>query len=62
MVEDSISLVRLLEIPTVSEQLIDLNLAICDEACTFRLDSSGEGPRADDGKLLAQHVRADIES
>src|SRR5260370_12197057 len=60
-VEQPIGLLRLRKLPAVREQTIDGDLAIEDEARAIGLDDCGEGPGADDGELLAQHVRADIE-
>src|SRR5260221_1629327 len=45
----------------MSEQLVDRDLAVGDEAGAFRLPRRREGPGTDDGQLLAQHVTADVE-
>src|SRR5260221_6185176 len=45
----------------MSEQLVDRDLAVGDEAGAFRLPRRREGPGPDDGELLAQHVAADVE-
>src|SRR5579862_668383 len=44
------------------KQVLDCDLAVGDEAGTFCLNKSGERPRSDDGELLAQQVRADVEA
>ncbi|MGH6942667.1 MAG: hypothetical protein ACREH6_00410, partial [Geminicoccaceae bacterium] len=53
-VEQPIGLVRLVKRPALSEQAVDIDLAIGDEARALGLVHAGKRPRAHDRELLAQ--------
>src|ERR1051326_2806714 len=61
LIEQPIGLLGLIELPAVGEQIVDLDAAVGDELRTLRLPHLGEGPRSDDGELLAQHVGAHVD-
>src|SRR6185295_19299418 len=60
-VENAVGLVGLLELPAVREQRVDVDAVVDREARALELPHRAEGPRADDGELLAQHVAAHVE-
>src|ERR1700681_2589930 len=60
-VEQLIGRLGLRQLPTIREQMLDVDLVVGDEARTVGLDGRGECPRADDGELFAQHLRADVD-
>src|SRR5580700_1781561 len=61
LIEQLVGRLGLVELPTIREQMLDVDLVVGDEARAVGLDGRGERPRADDGELLAQHLRADID-
>lgn len=60
-IEELIGLDRLFQLPGVREQRVHINPAIGNEASTVGLARFAERPRAHDGQLLSDHVRADID-
>src|ERR1051326_5165286 len=61
LVEEPIGFLGLIEPPAVSEQIVDLDVAVGDELRALRLPHLRERPRTDDGELLAQHVWAHVD-
>src|SRR5260370_40234377 len=45
----------------MGEQAVDVDLAIDDEACAFRLADRGKSPGSNQRELAAEHVVADVE-
>src|SRR6202035_6032014 len=60
-VEQLIGRLGLRELPAIREQMLDIDLVVGDEARAVGLDGRGKSPRADDGELLTQHLRADLD-
>src|SRR5258708_8835451 len=61
LVEQLISLFRLVERPAVREQLVDIDLAFDAERGALGLDHGGESPRGDQRHLAPEQVRADVD-
>src|SRR6266436_6779313 len=61
LVEQLISLLRLVERPAVREQSVDIDLALDAELRALGLDDGGEGPRGDQRHLAPEQVRADVD-
>src|SRR5215211_1864201 len=61
LVEQLVSLVRLVERPAVREQAVDVDLAFDAEGGALRLDDGGERPGGDQRHLAAQQMRADVD-
>src|SRR5579862_2258010 len=60
-IEQLIGRLGLCQLPAIREQVLDVDLVVGDEARAVGLDGGGESPRADDGELLAQHLRTDVD-
>src|SRR5688572_4065640 len=60
-IEQPIRLLRLVDLEAMGEQLLERDLAVCDEARAFLLTHRGEGPRGVHGELAAEHVLADVD-
>src|SRR5260370_31576637 len=61
LVEQLISLLRLVERPAVREQLVDIDLALDAERRALGLDDGGESPGRDQRHLAPEQVRADVD-
>ena len=61
-IEQPVGLVGLVELPAIRKQMVDVDLVVGDKARAIGLDGGGKGPRCNNGKLLAQHVGADLDS
>src|SRR6516164_1037780 len=60
-VEQVIGLIRLVELPLMCEQAVDIDLALDAETRAIGLPLPREGPGGNDRQLLTQHVGADID-
>src|SRR5581483_217648 len=60
-VEHAVGLLGLVEAPAVREELLHVDLVVGDELGAVGLALLGEGPRADQRHLPAQHVGAHVE-
>src|SRR6266446_9427396 len=60
-VEQAIGLFRLVELPVMGEQAVDIDFSVDDELGAFGLADGREGPGGDDRQLLAQHVGTDVD-
>src|SRR5215469_6697138 len=60
-VKQAIGFFRLVELPLMREQAVDIDLALDAEARAVGLALPREGPGGDDRQLPAQHVGADVD-
>src|SRR5882757_10524849 len=61
LVEQRVSLLRLVECPVVREQSVDIDLALDAERRALGLDDGGESPGCDQRHLAPEQVRADVD-
>src|SRR6185436_14192026 len=60
-VEKLVRFLRLVELPTVREELLNVDLLVGDELAAFGLPLLRERPRADQRHLATQQIWADVE-